>query len=269
HNARVIVIYAYLDPGLMDASSFQLSDSLSFPSASTEMLEVEEAHADERIANERMEKFADELRTRIASSQLPDVKFDTIVSEGLPEEVISQANSKEHPLLIVMGSNSDNEERRALTGSIAGEVLNAAESTILTLPLNTTVDLTSPLHVAFFSNSRQDDILALDTFARLFPKVKIDVTLVELPSRRGRNGEGGKNLLDYCRENFPEIKFESMSLSSDHPEADFEHLNEIHPVDFIVTPNRRKNVIARLFSPTLAHRLLFRSSLPLLAISLE
>ena len=270
HSARLHLLHTYLDPGLADATGIQLSDALTFDGMDTlaRESEIEEGVIEARMAKARMDKLARSLRADIMLGKLPQVKFDTEVTEGLPEEAIEATNTRLHPLLIIMATNSADAKSRAMNGSITGEVLNAAEATVLTVPRNAHPALTGKFHAAFFSTSRQDDLLALDTFARLFPEGNVRVTLVELPSRRNSHTDTSDNLADYCRRKYPDFTFQSATLSSDSPEKDFELIDKADRVDLIVFPNRRKNVIARLFSPTLAHRLLFNSTLPLLAISL-
>lgn len=47
---------------------------------------------------------------------------------------------------------------------------------------------------------------------------------------------------------------------------DFEALGRDRHIDFIVVSNKKKNMFARLFNPSLAHRLLFHADIPMMAI---
>ena len=47
---------------------------------------------------------------------------------------------------------------------------------------------------------------------------------------------------------------------------DFEKIQKRRHIDLIVVPNKKKNIFARFFNPSLAHRLLFHSDIPMMVI---
>jgi len=120
----------------------------------------------------------------------------------------------------------------------------------------------------YLASSKQQDILALDALYRMLPETSLSVTLVSLPSKKKPKGdtEAIANLLDYCRKNYPAYMFKTIQLSFSHEIEDFNGLdNELH-IDMIAVPTPRKNIFIRLFNPSLAHKLLFHSDIPMLSI---
>ncbi len=47
---------------------------------------------------------------------------------------------------------------------------------------------------------------------------------------------------------------------------DFKAVEQECHIDLIAMPNRKKSVFARLFNPSLAHRLLFHADIPMMVI---
>lgn len=51
-----------------------------------------------------MKKWVDKLNEKIAAGELPEISFNHILQEGLPEEEIINYSKKMHPMAIVMGT---------------------------------------------------------------------------------------------------------------------------------------------------------------------
>ena len=75
------------------------------------------------------------------------------------------------------------------------------------------------------------------------------------------------NLLHYCRAAYPAFTFRLAQTETHDPIAQLRELTSTVSPDLILVSNHRRNIFSRLFSPTLAHRLLFNTSIPLLSIT--
>lgn len=272
HGSAVHLLHSYIDPAYTQ-QTLELTDSLTFePEMVDGVEEVEEEKAVAHIAHSQMEKFADTLREKIKDGVIPGVKFTTSVTEGLPEEAINEFVDTHKTLIVVMGTLGAGNRHRELVGSVTAEVLDAAKATVLTVtPAMSAPSLSALQNVVFFAAGKQDDILALDALSRILPDMQLNITLVQLPAGRfSAPAEGAMTrLCDYCRLHYPSYHFSLSHLSPQSPVDDFEEIEKAHPVDLIVVGNRHKNIFARLFNPSWAHRLLFRADTPLLSIPLN
>ena len=270
HGSSVHLLHTFADPSLPQQAMGQLTDDLSFDMGNDEVEEATEEHTVARVLEDEMKKFTDHLREKIKDGVIPAVKFTHEITEGLPEEVIDDYATSHKILLIVMGTRGTDTQKRELLGSVTAEVLDACRTSVLTIPDNRAFNIDKMASVVFFTASRQDDILALDTFHRLFADTPLSITLVALPTRFvSGNPESLDNLLKYCRQNYPAYTFSASPLSLANPVDDFEKIVANHPVDLILTASRRKNIFARLFNPSLAHRLLFRADVALMSIPVQ
>lgn len=270
HKAKIKLIHTYVDPLLTNSASLQLSDSMTFDTPSSDtVMEIEEDRELNKIGNRQMKEFEADLREKIKDGVIPPTVFTSEVTEGLPEEVISDYASTHHPLLIVMGTRGTDKQSRDMLGSVTAEVLDTCRSSIFTVPetlrFRTPVDIHE---IVYFASSRQQDILALDALYRIFPEQSLSVTLASIPSKKKPKGdsEALANLKDYCIKNYPAYTFKSLQLSYTNGPEEFNSLDIDKHIDLIVVPTPHKNIFARLFNPTLAHKLLFHSDIPMLSI---
>lgn len=280
HGLRIVLLNAYIDPetsplhrGLTAARDYDVADA-----------EMHRSVGDE--ANRIMRAVVKRLRERIKSSQLPAVKFISEVVEGIPEETVLNYAKTHHTRLIVMGTRLSEKKERELVGSVTAEVLDSCRCPILAIPESVTLIHTDAVkRILMICNLDQDDMLAFDSLARIFDPLNsdivdagqegtgsrqsIEVTLVSLPDKHGRllrSRCSVEQLADYCRINYPAYTYTTAKVSPDNIAADFEALCTSCAIDLIAIPDKKKNMFARLFNPSQAHRLLFLSDRPLIAL---
>lgn len=269
HKGTIHLLHTFADPIMTNGAALQLSATMTFEPDTNIIEEEKEDRTLRNIAKDRMKEFENVLREKIKDGVIPPVKFTSEISEGLPEEVIDDYATTHHPLLIVMGTQGTNKENRNLVGSVTAEVLDNCRTTVFTVPQSTPLRSLADLHkVVYFTTTQQEDILALDALYRVFPDISLDVTLVGIPSRKMPDGNpaGLNNLLDYCKKNYPAYTFAIAPMTMKNAVEDFSLLQKERHIDLIVLPTRRKNIFARIFNPTLAHKLLFHSDIPMMSI---
>lgn len=263
HKADVVFLHSFVTP--TPAANLQLSANYTY-----EIADVGVADSLQSEAADQMAKFVDSVREKIKTGEVPPVKFETRITEGVPEDCIDDLAKAIKPLMIVMGTRGAGKKERELIGSVTAEVLDTCRCTICTVPESS--QLTEPgqlRHVLFFSNLDQEDLLAIDTFHRTFGRHDITVTIVHVPGRRESAGSvkrSARSLKLFCKAHYPEYTFEARDLNLDDIAASFREIAAECPIDMIVLPNKKRNVFVRLFNPGLAHRLLFHADIPLLAI---
>ncbi len=220
-------------------------------------------------AKKLMTKFCDTIKSMIKDGEIPAARFRSLVLEGVPEEVIIQYARDHVPTMIVMGTRAADKKQSDLIGSVTAEVLDSCRVPVFSVPADSDVAvLARPRKVAFFCNGDQQDILALDSLNRMFPGVRLQLKLIRIPSRRER-GESVEKLqteadhilaplLSYCREHYPNIVFSATMVSTKDMNG--------KDVDLICVPNKKRSVFARVFNPSLAHKILFKADIPMIVI---
>lgn len=260
-NAEIVLLYSYIGMNFAGGMPFNGDNYMA------EISNLEETKELDKIANSRMKKFAENIEREIKACNLPDIKFKCIVNEGVPEEVILDYAKEIDPVLIIMGTRGKSKKELELIGSVTAEVLDAGKFTVLTVPENISVSSISDIkNVVFFSNFCQQDLISFDIFVRMFKGTKLNVTLIPVDERRNENEDECLNaLLDYCRTHYSEFSFNVKRFNEHTFLSDFDNFAK-DGVDLIVIPNRKRNIFARLFNPSIAHRMLFHTDTPMLVI---
>lgn len=263
-GARLHFLYSYIDPYI--AGKVQFTDTITY--------DVGDRGAREQMvqnAGQLLDNFLCRLRNDMKKGAVPVVSYGQTVTEGVPEDAISEFAKSSPPYLIVMGTRAADQKDKEMIGSVTAEVLDEGHFTVLTLP--EPVELTKalkPQNVLFLSNLDQNDILAIDTLYRLFGGEGTHVNIVHIPKKKRFSDMSADKALralsDYCRNNFAHYHFETVPVNQAESEREFVRLNEITPFDLVVVPNRRRNAFSRLFNPGIAHRILFRTDIPMLII---
>ncbi len=246
----------------------QLMDSYDY-----ELADMAERQTIEEEAKLMMENYTARVRSWIKSGEVPAVKFSTMVTEGIPEESILCYARDKKPQLIVMGTRGADKKEAELIGSVTAEVLDSCRIPAFTVPESVDAsELAGLRRVAFLCNLDQEDMIALDTLYRLFPDQSLDVMLIYIPGRRDRGdsdskrGQAQLNLLSYCREHFPRYGFDMRTVRLDTLIDDFKGIIQEGPYNLICVPNKKRNVFARVFNPSIAHKILFRADVPMMVI---
>ena len=257
-------IYAFMSP--MKREIVQLSDSYDY-----ELADMEATRMLGEEATELMKQFTSKVKSGMKDGSLPVVKFSASVAEGLPEEVIVEHTREHKPPLLVMGTRAARKKEMDLIGSVTAEVMDSCRVPVLTIPENVNTASLSVKRVAFFCNLDQEDMLAVDALYRFYRGLELEVTFIPVPQRSrllalSSSRQSGEKLLTYCREHYPDISF---SLSGEDLQAVAARMSKCEGMtefDLICIPIKRKSAIARVFNPSLAHRILFRADMPMLVI---
>ncbi|MDE6818795.1 MAG: universal stress protein [Muribaculaceae bacterium] len=262
--SRVVLLNSFLVPHtnpLMNLGSSQTVDS-----AASDADEVRVSVVMAKAAGEEMHKLERLLRAEIKRGNLPAVSFSTVVVQGLPEEAIGQYLKDHREVrLLLMGTRSVIKKSHDLAGSITAEVLNSCRVQALTLPEDSTMTgLNEVRSIAMLSHLEQEDFLMLDAVSRLLPAdAAAQIRVICMPNDRyskSTNDAARRALTEYCNQHFPNYSFTIVQHNRSSRRL------EIDGADLVVLPSRKKNILARLFNPGAAHRLLFQADVPLLVV---
>jgi nucleotide-binding universal stress UspA family protein len=264
HKAEILLLHSFINPAV--TKRVQLTDALSFEL--TESQEVENQMM--KAAKENMDKFSDEIRGHIKQGSLPPVLFKSQILEGVPEDVIVEQAKAINPLMIVMGTRGSDRKEVEMIGSVTAEVLDSCRYPVFTIPESVTLQqITDVGNVIFYVNLDQEDILAMDALHRLFADDSLNITLVHIPTKKERddaNKKAANNLLDYFRNLYSNYTFELEQIRPNKALEDFKEITGHHDVNLIVMANKKRNVFARFFNPSLAHKMLLHADIPMIVI---
>lgn len=266
HRATITLLNSYIDP-YVGGEGLQLTDALSYDIADAEARQSLSLNA-----KKMMDSLVASIREEMKNGTITAVKFGTEIIEGVPEDAISSYAKSRPPLITVMGTRGADKKEKEMIGSVTAEVLDSCLFPVLTIPEPLISKPKAELNqILFFCNADQEDILAMDSLVQLFPEAQCSVTLALMPSRR-RWLNRQRQLPDvavseYFGRSYPRFRFESITLEADKAVETISRLHANHTYDLIVVPNKKKkNILNRMFNPSLAHRLIFKADIPMLVI---
>lgn len=264
HGARIVLLHAYAVP---DRINLPLSTSINLdPEDKGDPRIDEELYLE---AKNNLDEFAAKLKSQIKTGDLPPVKFTTEVRASVPEDAILELSKERKPMLIVMGTRGADKKERDLIGSVTAEVLDSCREPVFTVPEQSAVKSLNDINeVVITCNLDQEDILAIDALERLISGSPIRVRLLYIERRRMSDTRRSSDLLlQYCFKHYPLSKFSFEQIVASEASNYFQHLSDSgNGCSLIVIPNKKKNILSRLFNPSLAHKLLFDADIPLMAI---
>jgi nucleotide-binding universal stress UspA family protein len=263
HRAEIVLLHSFLAPYVVPRA-LPLSNALTF-----EMNNTAENARVKHLAEEQMQQFAGRIRQCVKSGEIPGVKFTTELSEGVPEDAILAYVKARQPWLIVMATRSAQVKGTELIGSVSAEVMDSCRVQALTVPTDVEFSCFHDVgHIVMLTTLEPEELLAIDAAVRLVePGQGVRLTLMCLPSPKYRDAAAAQlrdNAATYVRERYPQMELNLQVTSHSTLIADYGALSRNLNANLLVVPNKKKHLLARLFNPGMAHRVLFHFDVPML-----
>lgn len=258
-----IVLHSFVAP------MFSISGgSLEYGNQINEIQNAQEVKNIKDQSSKNLAKLKKDINILQKSGKLPDIKFSTILTEGIPEEAIIEYCKDNSPVLVVMSTRGKIKKDEELIGSVTAEVLDSCRVPIFTVPDNyQDIQIEDMKNLLYFCNLDQHDIITLDTLMRIFDFPECNITLVaENPKRQDEVKNKLSQLTSFFSSNYPVSKFDFILPSVKNYREDIDKIINSKHIDLLVLPNKKTNVFTRLFHPTQAHKYLFERDMPMLAI---
>lgn len=244
-------------------------DFYGIDNENTEIEEVQIGEELQQIDNHSFQKLETRIRKLQQAGKLPDINFDTVLTPGMPEEVIADYCDEHDPEVIVMATRGCDRRREELIGSVTGEVIDHSFAPVFAIPeCYTFHGFKEIVRICAFCYCDDGDYAAIRYLMQMFDDPSVKIYL--FPAIEKLSGEAVSEhmdqLKDYLSSRYPKSEFiyNQTSGGSLREKAETFFTNE--KIQMILAPNRKRNALARFFNPGLAHRILFEIDFPLFAI---
>ena len=219
-----------------------------------------------QYAETEMEGLAAQIREQIESGSWPNVPFETVLREGLPEEEIHAYSKECRPMLIVMGTRGKNQKEEDLIGSVTGEVIENNRVPILAIPEAMPFhDVADVKQIAFATSFRQCDLVAFDEFMELIKPYDCQIHLFNISTSHNEWNEIRlTGVREYFKKQYPDAQIDCTVLDDGDLLLAVEKFVRDKQIDVIALSTYRRNLLARLFNPSIARKMLFHTDTPLL-----
>jgi len=254
----LVFIHSFINPII---HSIPYGDIYAFDSSALFKIE----HAEEN-ARKDFKKFIKKLMNEVGEETWKAIKTDFIIKSGYAEEDILAYARKNHPRLIVVGGGGDNYPH-GIVGSVTADIMYNANVPVLVIPKDAPEKKVSEIHdVLYATNFDEKDFPAIEKLMDLLEPFDIKLTCVHVGEPR-MNGwdlarlEGMKELM---HKKYEERNFTCMLLEGNDVLETIESYIKNAKVDMLSLTTHKRNMIARLFNPSIARKMVFHSHTPLL-----
>ena len=223
-------------------------------------------------ARKQMLNLCVEIEQNITNGILPSVNYSYSLREGLVEEEIELFVKEYQPVLLVTGTKGKDNNQSNLLGSVTADIIEMTDVPVLAVPENSPIDTIEDVkHVAFLTNLQQRDLVSFDMLVKLLkPYPNIRITLIHI-NRINRKGdklpeEQLIRMKNHFEEQYPQINISYQLIENpDLPLAINEYAMQ-QGVALIALNTRKRNILGRMFWPSISRKVLFKSNIALLVL---
>ena len=260
-GAEVMIMHAYFNPYF--PSAIPLGETLSY-----QMNEEESLQELLRRVRGNMEDICSLIEKKMEDGELPRVTYDYVLREGLPEEEIIAYSKEYRPTLIVMGTRGKDQKEVDLIGSVTGEGIELNKVPVLAIPENVPfTNLRDAKHIAFATSFNQRDLVAFDKFMELIKDFDFSIHLFNISTSRDEWNEIRlSGVREYFKKQYPDANLSYTVLADGDLLLAIEKFVRDEHIDVIALSSYRRNLLARMFNPSIARKMLFHTDTPLLVI---
>ena len=262
-GAEVVIMHAYFAPFFPVSISFGESFAYQTSDEATMVALLQKAQ-------EEMDKLSNYVKQQIQEKNWPDIQFNCLLRDGLPEEEIIAWCKQFRPAMVVMGTRGKNQKDADLIGSVTAEVIEMIRVPLLAIPENTPFYSFSEIkQIAFGTNFEQKDLIAIDQLFKMFAKnPDVRYFLFHVSGKQDKWDEiklGG--IREYFEKQYPGKKIHYDIIDANDFILNLEKYIRKHQIDIISLTTHRRNLFARIFSPSIARKMLFHTDTPMLVLN--
>ena len=255
---KLVLMHCYINPVI---HSVPFSDVYAYDSSIIARMEYSEENA-----NKEFQKFVTKMAAEIGRDKWKSVAPEYIIKSGYPDEDILAFAGKYSPELIVMGSGGSDAPYGTL-GSIATDIMYNGTVPVMIVPEDTPEGtLNNFSNVLYATNFDEKDFASLDKLMKLLKPFNIKLKCVHVGQPKGDGWDLARleGMKDVLHEKYKNFEFEcSLIVGTQIPESLENYINQ-EKVDIISLTTHKRNMITRLFNPSLAKRMIFHTNTPLL-----
>ncbi len=258
-NAKMVLFHAYPNPIVY---SVPFSDIYAFDTGLVVHLENAEKNA-----REQMEAFLKGLVRHFTREVWNQVETEFIIKAGDPRDDILSYSQKHQVMVIVMGTQGKAGSEMDILGSVTAEIITDARVPVLAIPEETPEDIATSFHkILYATNFDEKDFTAIEKLMRIIEPYHAEIKCIHV----GRSEEPVwdvaklQGMKDILRNKYPSKVFDCQLIIGDDILGELQRFIEQEKIDVIALTTRKRNMLARMFNPGIARKMLFHTSIPLL-----
>lgn len=261
-GSEVILLHVYFTP--IYASSLPYGDVFNYQIGDEESIKtiIQKVHSD-------LNALSNKIKAKIESGEFPNINYNCILREGIPEEEILRYAKEQQPKVIIMGTRGSNQKDIDLIGSVTAEIIDRSRTSVLAIPENTPFKQFSEVkRIAFLTNFDQRDLIAFEAFFNAWSSFHFSVFLIHLTESKDTWDEIKlAGIKEYFHKQYSGLDIHYDIVKNDNLLKGLDQYIKDNEIDIITLTSYKRNIFARLFNPGIARKMIFHSDTPLLVIN--
>jgi nucleotide-binding universal stress UspA family protein len=258
-KVKMVLFHSYPNPIVY---SVPFSDVYAFDTGL--MVHLENA---ERTAQSQMEIFLKTLVKHFSKDIWDDIETEYIIKAGdARDDILSYAHQNQ-VVVVVMGTQGKAGSEYDILGSVTAEIIVSSKVPILAIPAETPENInTSFKKILYATNFDEKDFVAIDKLVRIIEPYKAQIYCVhvghsEEPVWDLARLEGMKDIL---RSKYNNKTFECQLIIGEEILNELQKFISENNIDVLAVTTHKRSMLARIFNPSIARKMLFHTNIPLL-----
>ncbi|WP_068471840.1 universal stress protein [Saccharicrinis aurantiacus] len=244
-----------------------LGSALNFGDTNMYDVNAEELSMSLRVESEaKMEKCKNRLEEKIEKEDIKGVSVKTSIQRGVAEYEILNYADEYKPSILVMGTRGADKKVVDLIGSVTAEIIEMAKVPVLAVPEKFDYKgIDQLLSFAYLAIFEEPDYLALEKLLKILNPLNANITCAHVTkeSDLDKNRIKMEHLENYTKKKLEgEINFEM--IQNDDFWLGIEDFVQEKKINVLSFTTYKRNLITRLLNPSVAKKMLFHSTTPLL-----
>ena len=255
-HVKLIFMHCYINPVI---HSVPYADVYVYDS--TLLTRMDDA---EKNANKKFRSFIQNLSVDIGKEKWKSVETEYIIKPGYADEDILAYANENNSKLIVMGTGGDSE---LIVGSVTADVIYNAKVPVLVIPEKMPEkDLHDFNRVLYATNFDEKDFAAIEKLIGIMKPFDVKVFCVHVGKEDTSEWNKAKleGMKDILRERYTEKDFDCRLIVGDNLLEEIGRFIEEENIDIISLTTHKRNMISRIFNPSVAKKMIFHAKTPLL-----
>ena len=253
---------------LFNAYYTPLNPSLSFNESFVYDVNSEEVNFELKEEGEKnLQELKRDLNQRIADQEIDNVIVKTELRRGIAEHEILTFSEEYKPSLVVMGTRGADKKAVDLIGSVTAEIIEGAKVPVLAVPESFEYNGIDHINsVGYLSVFGESDFIAIEKLSSIVKALGVTIKCTHISTDKDIEKDSVKldGLIDHFRKNKIETLLDFKLINNEDFWVGVEHFVQTDSINILAFTTFKRNLISRLLNPSIAKKMLFHSTTPLL-----
>lgn len=215
----------------------------------------------------KMELLKSELERKIMDNSIKDVTINTVIKRGVAEHEILAYSDHYKPSVIVMGTRGADKKVIDLIGSVTAEIIESSKVPVLAIPESFNYKGIDQIKaIGYLSVFEKTDFEAVDRLSDIVNSIDINIVCSHITNVTDydKNKVKMDGLIEHFRKHPVQSPLSFKIIENEDFWVGIESFVQSETIDILSFTTYKRSLISRLLNPSVAKKMLFHSTTPLL-----